>query len=190
MDIAYGVRLVDHTAFSRRNLGLAQNDQTHGVLFHYMDEKYEIGIHGVLGSLFEESKLRQSGGSIFSEFSLTPNWHLGSSVMMTSSSFKEVNALGVHSRNIIGKKSIILSEIGAKNEKYAAQRSSTTSFYGMIRTQTKFVRGLFFNTGIDHYQSDLSRNGKSWRYSLGLQLFPIQRVELRFDISTTRSGEF
>ena len=42
-------------------------------------------------------------------------------MMMTSSSFKGVNALGVRSRNIIGKKSIILSEIGAKNEKYAAR---------------------------------------------------------------------
>ena len=190
MDIAYGIRLVDHTAFSRRYLGLAQNDQTHGVLFHYMDEKYEFGIHGILGNLFEENNLRQSGGSIYSEFSLTPKWHLGSSLMMTTSSFKKVSALGVHSRNNLGKKSILLTEVGAKNEKFSAQSSYTKSIYAMIRTQTKFVRGLFFNTGIDHYLPDLNQNSKLWRYSLGLQVFPIQRVELRFDLSTTRTGEF
>jgi hypothetical protein len=187
MDIAYGIRIVDHTAYSRRNNFLAQNDQTHGVLLHLSSESFEAGIHGFVGSLFEEEELQQKGASMFSEYSLTPNWHLGGSFLVSSSEFKEQMSYGVHSRNSFGKGSVILSEVGVRNLKYASQPEATNSLYGMFRTQTQITRGFFGNTGIDYFRSDLESTAEIWRLSMGLQAFPIQRVEFRFDLSTTRN---
>ena len=121
MDIAYGIRIVDHTAYSRRNNFLAQNDQTHGALIHLSTESFEAGIHGFVGSLFEEEELQQKGASVYSEYSLTPNWHLGGSFLVSNSEFKEQMSYGLHSRNSFGKGSVILSEVGIRSLKYASE---------------------------------------------------------------------
>jgi len=186
MDIAYGIRLADHTAFSRRYNSLAQNDQTHGVLVHYSTDKFEVSGHGFLGSMFEESNLRQQGASFVSEYSINPNWHLGASGLYSTSEFKEQINYGLHSRNSFGKGSVILSEVGFRNLKYSSENEGTLGLYGMFRSQTRLLRGLYANSGIDYFRSDLDETPEVWRFSIGTQYFPAQRLEFRVDLSTTR----
>ena len=112
------------TAYSRRNNFLAQNDQTHGALIHLSTETFEAGIHGFVGSLFEDSDFQQKGASVFSEYSLTPNWHLGGSILTSKSAFKEQMSYGVHSRNSFGKGSVILSELGETNMRQRLKRQT------------------------------------------------------------------
>ena len=61
MDKAYGIRLVDHTAFSRGAIGLGQNDQTHGVMVHYSTKKWKAAVHGYAGNMLNDAEVRQMG---------------------------------------------------------------------------------------------------------------------------------
>ena len=187
MDIAFGIRLADHTAYSRRYNGLAQNDQTHGVMYHLITKKYEMGLHGFTGNLSQDKELRQVGGSLYSEFSLTPNWHLGGSLLSSSSDYKDQFLYAGHSRIRFGKGSVLLTEFGIKSEKFVAQSTPVDSLYGMIRTQTLLRRGVFVNSIFDYYKSDTAATLEMFRLGMGLQYFPAQRLEFRMDAYTTRS---
>ena len=53
MDKVYGIRIVNHTAYSRARTGLAQNDQSHGVIAHYIQPKWELSLNVFAGNLFQ-----------------------------------------------------------------------------------------------------------------------------------------
>ena len=66
MDKAFGIRHPDHTAFNRgySGFGLSQNDQTHGLLLHYNQQKYDLVSHFFVGNLNQDKELRQVGFSL------------------------------------------------------------------------------------------------------------------------------
>ena len=143
MDKAYGIRLVDHTAFSRGAIGLGQNDQTHGVMVHYSTKKMEAAVHGYAGNMLNDAEVRQMGGSGTMEFTLNPDVHLGFSALYSSSDFTQYTMGGLHGRFTLGKGNSLLVEGGARNRTIDSTNVSTLSLYGMLRGQIKARRGLF-----------------------------------------------
>src|SRR5690606_27419709 len=46
IDKVYGLRISNHTAYSRSRTGLAQNDQSHGIIAHYINKDWEASVNG------------------------------------------------------------------------------------------------------------------------------------------------
>ena len=110
--------------------------------------------------------------------------------MFSSSSFKEQLSYASHLRYAFGKGFSVLGELGIKNEKFNAESEGTSSLYGMLRTQTLIVRGLFLNGILDYLRQDVDDEASTYRLGLGAQYFPAQRIEFRVDFVTTRSYGF
>ena len=76
-DKVYGLRIVNHTAYSRARTGLAMNDQTHGVIAHYIESSWELTGHAFAGNMFQDADVRQAGGSAMFEYEVAEAWRLG-----------------------------------------------------------------------------------------------------------------
>ena len=181
LDKAFGIRLVDHRAYSRLVNSIAENDQTHGLMIHYSDKKLEGAIHGFLGNLFNDKDVRQVGLSTTGEFSLTKKVHLGASFMTSSSDYKDIFSMALHGRFALGKGNAVLTELGRRNE--TKSNEEATAYYAILRGQTELKRGVFLNLGTEFQDSDK----KYLKFMGGLQWFPIQRLEFELDISNERS---
>jgi hypothetical protein len=181
MDIAYGLRTADHTAFSRDALGLSQDDQAHGILLHWLDKKWDASLHVFAGNLFEEPAARRSGGAIFFEYSILENDRIGSSLLVERTSQTESTLFGVHNRwglpNAHG--SSLLAEVGLKHDNPSSGDSKLAT-YGLIQSVINLVRGYNLLTVIERFQAESKfTSPESQRWTFGFLMFPLQRTELR-----------
>ena len=67
MDKVFGLKVIEHIAFSRSYPQISQNDQVHGVAAHYLEQNWELGAHGFVGNLAQEEDVRMKGLSITGE---------------------------------------------------------------------------------------------------------------------------
>ncbi len=185
MDKAYGIRIVDHTAFSRAMTGNGQNDQTHGVMAHWVDEGFEFTLHTYLGNMFQEAELRHQGFSTLMEFDVAEAWRVGFSSLVSSNEFVDWKRLAIHSRNGLGHGSSILFEVGLIED--TTPISEQLGYYLFSEVMQKFARGyhLFF-TG-EAFKSELSsQQPDTIRTGIGLLAFPRSRYEFRVEAQNTR----
>ncbi len=190
LDPAFGLRVPDHNAYIRSRTQLNINDQSHGALLHYSSERWEAGLHGLLGNFFQEEAFRQKGVSGIFEFEPVPSLRLGASVLRTSNAFRGRQLYAIHSRAGIGKGSSILAQLTLIRDAGASQaaQSSKSGDAIFLQTQTRMARGVHVLMTFEHYTDDLSaRSQRSYRAGPSLQYFPFQRVELRIDLLGTRS---
>ena len=61
MDIVYGIRIPNHTAFSRSSTGNDQYAASHGVVYHLGSEKFDLGLQYFLGDFEKVEEARSSG---------------------------------------------------------------------------------------------------------------------------------
>ncbi len=186
MDKVYGIRHSDHTAFSRSRTGIAQNDQTHGLVAHYIGSNYEYAGHIFMGNLYQDSELRQKGASGMFEFDVREAFRVGTSVLMSSNSFVDHQRLAVHSKYGLGHGSALLFEMGLiKNSPKTGD--SSQGYYIFSEAIQKVVRGYHIFANGQSYKSDMtSANPDVVRLGAGLQAFPMQRVELRIEVQNER----
>lgn len=187
IDIAYGIRLVDHTAVNRRSIGLDQNAQVHGVLYNYIQDKWVLGVHGFAGNQMRDEISRITGVSSTAEYELREKLLVGGSFLMGSTQIGKQTLMGLHSRIGVGKGSSLLTEWGiTKNEPKAGD--STTGAYGVVVGTMRLVRGLDFESQLEMIKSDFQEaSDENYKYSFGLIYFPFQRVELRVRATDARS---
>src|SRR5690606_18104536 len=117
MDKVYGLRISNHTAYSRSRTGLAQNDQSHGVIAHYINKDWEASVNGFLGNMNQKSELRQEGFSAMFEYHIQKYNVLGASILMSSNDYIDLNRFGVHVKTGYGNGSSMLFEVGVLNDK-------------------------------------------------------------------------
>lgn len=187
MDKAYGLRVIEHTMVSRTTPQVTQNDQTHGVMAHYLGEKSEMFFHGFVGNLSQDEDVRQKGGSFMFERTVADVHRLGASVMKTKNNYLELFSYAVHGRWNLKEGSAILTELGQVKRTAQASFFDKTSRYGMLQTYLRPWRGWYFFTNVEYYQDDISKEPYFVRWGPGLQYFPIQRLELRADVYNTRT---
>lgn len=181
MDKVYGLRTADHTAFSRGAIGIGQDDQVHGILFHWLGEEWETSLHLYAGNIFEPKENRKPGGAIQFEYSLGEKTRIGSSFLAEKNELTDSKRFAVHSRWGFPKSqgSSLLAEIGLKQDQVTGS-NATLGTYGLIQSVINLFRGYNFLTTIERSQSESKFNSlEVQRWTFGFLTFPFQRTEAR-----------
>ncbi len=189
MDKPYGIRIADHTAYSRSMVGVAQNDQAHGILAHYISENWEWSVNAFAGNLYQHSDLRQMGGATLFEYEVKPAWRLGFSAIHSSNDYIGNQRFAIHSRYGFGYGSALLLEIGnIKNT--IENRPTLNGYYVYSEAIQKIKRGYhIFMTGQAYKRDMVASAGDQIKLGTGMLLFPMARTELRFNLENTRTIE-
>lgn len=188
MDKVFGLRVIEHIAYSRISPQVTMNDQVHGVLGHYLADKWELGVQGFVGNMAQDEDLRMKGGTAMFERTIFESHRIGASFQRSNNEYLYLTSASVHTRLNLKEGSAILAELGqtAKTGKSAGSKE-VTDRYGLLQTYLRPWRGFYFLTNIDYYNRDISQDDYTVRWGPGIQYFPLQRFELRFDIYNTRS---
>jgi len=182
LDPAYGIRIADHTAYSRTVNKVAQNDQVHGIMAHLGTNKSEFAVHGFFGNLFQDSKITPKGLSATFETDVAEKVRIGSSALFSVSSVRKRILTALHSRAGIGKGSSLLLETGFV---FDTEKDAKTLAKQYIYTQsmTRLFRGFHFLFTGEYYTADAFRpNPRSFRVGPSIQYFPTSFLELRVDL--------
>lgn len=187
MDKAYGIRIAEHIAFSRTIPQMTQNDQTHGVMVHYLKDEWEGAAHVFLGNLTQESNIRQKGLSVMMERVVGEDHRLGFSVLKTFGDYLSLLSFSAHSRLNLKEGSALLVEMGQTKKTTQNGSGDRNSRYALLQTYLRPIRGLYFVANIEYLKGDLSSDSSSMRWGPGIQFFPIQKTEFRLDTYNTRN---
>lgn len=187
MDKVYGLRVIEHIMVNRTTPQLTQNDQSHGVMAHYLGEKSETFFHGFLGNMSQKEDIRMKGGSFMFERTVADVHRLGASVMHSSNNYLKLMSYAAHGRWNLKEGSALLGEFGQTKRTADASFFDKTSRYGLLQTYLRPVRGLYFFTNIEYYQDNIEKEPFFIRWGPGVQWFPIQRLEFRADVQNTRN---
>jgi hypothetical protein len=187
MDKVYGIRIPDHIAFSRQTTGLAQNDQSHGLLLHYNNEKVEIGRHSFFGNLDQEEALRQKGASLKVESNLNKGFKPGISILKSRSSFIAQDLVSLHLKKAFTKGSSILLELGKQHNKNLSTHTTTKSTFLFMQNHIKLRRGTYFFVTSEYFKPSDNLENEIMRLGPGIQYFLHQGIELRADLYNTKS---
>ena len=187
LDKVYGIRVPDHIAFSRSITGLGQNDQTHGVLVHSLTEKFENGVHGFMGSLFQKEGLRQKGVSTKIEYNISKKSKPGISLLNSNSDFIENTLISLHGKFSFSKGASALVEMGKKIQRIKETEEKNESLFFFMQNHILLRRGTYFFITAEYFRPDIDEESDTARFGPGLQYFLVQGVELRMDAYNTKS---
>lgn len=188
MDKVYGIRTVNHTAFSRARVGLDQNSQSHGYIFHYVKEHLEATFNFFLGDFMDDTPdLRQKGFSAMVEYDPAEAWRVGASFLSSKSdSGVENRRIGVHSKQGFGEGSSLLLELGMITDT-AANGTSKDGYYFFSQAMQRITRGYnIFVSGQGYKDEMVSSRPNNLKATIGLLMFPLQRYEFRIEAENTR----
>lgn len=187
MDIAYGIRISEHTAYSRTKTFLAQNDQTHGILIHTVQKNWEAAIHGILGNQNLDPSLQLRGFSTLFEVDTGNDSRLGLSFMAVNSGYRERRLGAIHTRVGYGEGASLLAETGVISN-VELLGTSNLNHYLFLQTMIKLTRGFHFLMTAEYYAYPMFGSSiRYFRFGPSFQYFPMQRVEFRVDLQGTRT---
>ena len=187
MDIVYGIRIPEHVAFSRAPLGLGQNDQTHGLMLHYVSDTFEGGLHGFVGNLTQDEDLRQKGGSVSLEYAASKYIKPGVSGLASKNDYLKKYLAAFHTKIGYPKGSATLFEFGMKRSEAILIEENKTMLYLLYQNYMNLRRGLFGLFSLEYLKPNTSGDLNLLKFNIGLQYFLIQGVELRVDISNSKN---
>ncbi|MBC7458482.1 MAG: hypothetical protein H7235_09400 [Bdellovibrionaceae bacterium] len=187
MDTAYGLRVVEHTAFSRITTQTSQNDQTHGIMGHYIGDLWETGVHLFAGNLAQDGDLRMKGASAITERTVSEIHRLGASIKSAKNDYLNLTSLAVHGRFNLKEGSALLAEFGQVDKKTKNGSDDKVSQYALVQTYLRPTRGLYVLTNIEYLKTDSGAADSTIRWGPGVQIFPAPKLEMRADIYNTRS---
>jgi len=186
-DKPYGIRIVDHTAFSRSKVGVAMNDQAHGVMMQVIKEKYEWSLDAYAGNMFQPSDVRQRGASTLFEYEVAPAVRVGFSGMYQTDNYVGETRFALHSRTGLGYGSAILVEGGIVRNSPKASNNATQGFYSYVELQQRLVRGYHLFLEGQTYKDNLSAGHDNLvQGGFGLLMFPMARTEFRLELQNGR----
>ena len=187
MDKVYGIRVVEHIAFSRTNPQITQNDQTYGVAAHFIKDDWEGGVHGFIGNFNQDVEYRQKGASTMVEKTIFKQHRVGGSFLASKSDFLTITSYSAHGRFNFKEGSALLTELGQTERTSHSVVPATTSRYGLLQTTVRPVRGVYLLANIEYQRADINQDDYLMRWGPAIQYFPIQKVELRGDIYNSRN---
>jgi hypothetical protein len=187
LDKIYGIRIAEHNSYSRTITNLSQNDQAHGAQTHFIWNKFEGGLGYFIGNLVQKDKpTRQVGFSGKVERTIGTNNLVGASYLNSSSTYVNNQAMALHGTLAYNKGSSSLFELGITNKNSKTDLTKNVKHtYAMTHTYLQLTRGLY----LGHYIEYLKDQTNTTKYKIGpgIQYFPIQRIELKFDLLNTRN---
>ena len=186
MDKVYGIRVIEHSAYSRIAPQVTQNDQTHGVAAHYVGQLWEGGIHAFQGNLDQDKDLQMKGYSGTVERTIFETHRVGASFLNSKNEYLENTSYAGHARLNLKEGSALLIELGQTLQK-PQNGKETTMRYGLLQTYLRPTRGIYLLTNVEYILRDTNEDNYSVRWGPGVQFYPIQRLEFRFDLYNTRN---
>lgn len=189
MDKVYGIRTIDHTAYSRQVTGLAQNDQSHGIIMQYYGGSWELTANAFAGNLTqEEADVRQVGGSTMFEYDVAEKNRVGFAVMQSKNNYVEKTRFEIHSKMGLDKGNSMLTEVGFVRDNPKETPSNKVGGYLMMQNLYLITRGYNLLSQIEYYNATLSPESQDkTRWTFGLLAFPAPRVEFRTSFVNGRS---
>lgn len=187
MDKVYGLRVIEHIAFSRINPQITQNDQVYGVAGHYLSGDWEGGAHIFVGNLNQDAQYRMKGGSTMIEKTIFGHHRVGASFLSSRNDFLQLTSYAVHGRFNLKDGSSLLAELGQTQKSPQDDTPSTTARYGLLQTYVRPFKGMYVLANAEYLKNDIDQNEYIIRWGPGIQYFPVQRIELRADIYDTRN---
>lgn len=188
MDKPYGIRIVNHTAYSRSRTGLAQNDQAHGVVLQYVGEKWENSIDVFAGNLFQDKDLRQQGASAIFDYAIDPELRVGLSVLSSTNDYIALTRTGLHLRSGQGNGSSILIDLGYLGDK-PKNSAAKKGYYIYSQATQKIVRGYhLFATGQAYKEDMVISKADFIKFGFGFLTFPMAKTEFRLEAESTRKN--
>lgn len=190
LDKVFGIRTVDHTAYSRVATGLTQNTQSVGGILHYIQETYEITGQYFVGdpnSLTPTTE--QKGFTFMTEYDFDVAVRAGFSLLSSKSDAKlGINAYALHVKQGIGKSAALLVEQGIVQTKDETAPLTLNASYTLAETSVRLTRGVHLLTNVERYVKDVSTAfPEQWKFGLGFQYFPTMRYEVRLGGVHTRA---
>lgn len=185
MDKVFGIRVPDHTAYSRLLTGNSQYGSTHGVVVHYGKEKFDLGGQFFIGDLEKESDYRSSGIASKFEYSFTDKIRLGVSFLNEAFEETKNTAYSAIAKMGIGKGSSLMFEMGRVATTPEAG-DPVTQQYMFLQNHYYIFRGFYFLTTYEQRVPDTAGTTEIHRFSPGFQYFPLQRLELRGDLTNSK----
>lgn len=186
MDKAYGIRITDHTAYSRLKVGVAQNDQTYGVMAMYRKEPWEFTPHAFIGNLAQVSEQRQKGFSFIAERDMHQYLRVGGSMMLSENNYVNWTRMAAHSKYGYGKGNSLLTEAGLIFNK-PKSGGGKNGGYGLAQSMSLIKRGYFFLSQIEYYNQTLStKSADNLKWTFGLLAFPFLKTEFRLTVVNGR----
>jgi hypothetical protein len=187
MDVAYGIRTPDHTAFSRRLNKVAQNDQVHGIMLHVGTNKAEFALHPFLGNLGQSGDITPKGISFTFEADAAEKVRLGASALISTSKVRSRKLFALHSRAGVGKGSSFIFESGLVMDTPKGDPTLLGNYF-YTQTMTRLFRGFHFLFTAEYTTKDAFKpNPRTFRVGPSIQYFPTSYFEFRLDLWGSRS---
>lgn len=187
MDKVFGLRVPDHTAFSRALNDMSQNDQSHGALIHMNNESFNLGVQYFIGNLAQEDDLRQIGVTGKFEWTPGPKQNYGVSFLRSASDIVDTTLYALHAKWGIGKGNSIITELGRGEKSSRITAETSTHRYAFLQGHILLRRGLFFYQTVEWLRPSATSTLFLTRFGPGIQWFPFSRLELRADLYNTRT---
>jgi hypothetical protein len=184
-DTAFGTRIPDHTAFSRMATGLAQNDQTHGLMVNIANAKSDLNFHAFMGNMLTDSTLRQKGGSIMYEWEPKSKWRLGMSALHSFSDLRKRTMFAIHSRSGYEGGAALITEVGIVRHDVDG---AAYSGYALLQSFTTISRGFHYLMTFEYLNSS-KRDVRSQHFQAGptIIISPFPMFEFRLDLQAYRA---
>lgn len=189
MDKVYGIRTADHTAYSRAVTGLAMNDQSDGMMLQYYGGSWELTGHAFVGNIAqEEADVRQVGGSLMFEYDVAEKNRAGFAYLQSKNEHVEKSRFEIHSKLGLDKGNSLLTEVGFVRDNPKLNPSTKMGGYLMLQSVYLITRGYNVLSQIEYYNATLSPESQDkTRWTLGLLMFPMPRMEVRTSLVNGRS---
>lgn len=194
MEKVFGIRNINHASFQRSPQGFNPTlnstsgiSQSQGIIVHKIEDTWEVAANAFFGNPYDDPEYRHKGFSAMTEFEVGEKKRLGASFLQGKSDLDKKSIYAIHYRQGLSKGSAMLFEYGLLNDEVTGSTENKGS-YNMLQSIILLTRGYNLRTEIERYNRDFKATEPDvWRWSIGLQAFPLPRLELRADVINGRS---
>lgn len=188
LDKIYGIRTPDHTAYSRKATGIAQNDQVHSVVYQTQENNHEYFVQLFAGNLLQKEELRQKGVSTLYEYQAGENFRIGGSALYSENKYVQQARAAFIGRLGLQNGHSMQTEIGLVRDQGKIDSKTYLGAYSMLEGVARLKRGVHMVSTAEFYKRSLEANqADNLRWRVGALYFPAQRYEFRFDLVNSRS---
>jgi hypothetical protein len=181
-DKAFGIKTANHTAVNRAQIGVGNNDQTHGLLVQNIKNEYDLFLMAWAGNLHLPKPGQSAGGSIMYEGKYAKSNTYGAAILSEKKETVKLTNFEVHNKMGFGEGNMLLMELGHSEKELTVSgiTSNTRSDYLFTQGNISLTQGYFIMSDLEFSKVTAGTTSlETLKWELGFLTFPIQRVELR-----------
>ncbi|MNK94608.1 hypothetical protein D3C87_1148130 [compost metagenome] len=188
MDIAYGIRQIDHTMVSRAPIGLGMYSQSMGAIVHVTYPEWDLALNAFVGNAAQEDELKQKGFSLTGEYQIVEKFKIGASLLNSESDQLKYNLMAITTRMGLSKGTSVMAEAGLKEITTVSTGDKKLGSYAYVQSLVNIRRGYNFLSVIENSKSDIQNSSTEiLKWSFGALLFPLPRSEVRMMLTNGKA---